>query len=75
VFHCHVPVVCFVRPAGSSGNGKRCKDLDGVFANSDVYRVAMGLNWLLVTAFWAFINGNAANKTGSYTPQAAYSRK
>jgi hypothetical protein len=44
-------------------------------AKSEVYRVAIGLNQLLVTAFWAFINDDVALTTGSYKPQAAYSGK
>jgi hypothetical protein len=54
--HTGVPLPCheFSCPrcsSSSSANGKRRRDLNAVFAKSHVYRMAIGLNELLVTAF------------------------
>jgi hypothetical protein len=50
VFPCH-SIICPRCSYSSSGNVKRRWDLKAVFANSEVYRVAIALYQLLVTAF------------------------
>jgi hypothetical protein len=76
--HTGVPlsfIICPRSSSSSAGNGKRRWDLNAVFAKPEVYRMATGLNQLLVPASRAFINDNVALTTRSYTPQAAYSGK
>jgi hypothetical protein len=55
--------------SGSLWHGKRRKDVNAVFAKSDVYRAATGFNQLLFTALMGHHNNDVVALTnGPYKP-------